>query len=237
MIKSILCYIVEFMEEIMKKIITLACAVLLISAIFTGCSTSNNDEVKTTEPSSTVSNKVSSKIADKEQARLGNLKDFLKYRSITLDEKVLRFYLDNQQMEYVGFRIVDEKDLNNIAPYSTVEDILYKSDTGLTAYVSMINNTQDNVDYKKCKYYKLRIVKGDCKDVVMHLPNKISWTDTVETVKKAYGNPIEETTNDNGDTVLKYGEKSERTREGYTLELILSKDGITELTIEFYTLK
>lgn len=223
----------------MKKIIILACTALLISSIFTGCST-NNSEDKTTGSSSTnstVSPKISSKISDKEQARLGTLKDFLKYRSITLDEKVLRFYLDNQQMEYVGFKIADETDLNNIAPNSTVEDILYKSDTGLTAYVSMINNTQDNVDYKKCKYYKLRLIKGDCKDVVMHLPNKIGWTDTVETVKKAYGNPIEEETNENGNTVLKYGEKSEQTKEGYTLELVLSNDGITEFTIEFYTLK
>ena len=175
---------------------------------------------------------------DKELARVSTLKNFFKSRSITLNEKVLRFSFDDAQMKYAGFAISsDTNALSNIAVDDTADNIEYKSKSGLTAYVSAVNKRNVAVDYTKCKYYSLRLIKGDCNDVVLHLPDKIGWDSTVEKIKKTYGAPTSETTNDNGNTFLIYEAEDKQINEKYYMELVTDENGIIELTITFNNIK
>lgn len=214
-----------------KKFLALVCSVVLTLSISTGCnntSTNNNDTVSATNATTKFV------VKDKDLARVGTIEKFLKYRSITLNEKVLRFHLDDTQMKYVGFNISNTSGLENILMGQTVENIEYTSDNGLTAYVSMKNTTNVNTDYTKCKYYALTLIKGDCKDIELMLPNKLGWDSTVDKIKKEYGEPINETHNENGSTVLIYGEDIPEYKEGYTIELTVNEGGISVVKIELH---
>lgn len=217
----------------MKRFVALACSVVILATAFSGCSFKNSDSTKPTEATTSTSSKPKTEIADKEKARLGTLKDFLKYRSLTFDEKVLRFYFDNAQMEYVGFKIADTAEVESIPAGDTVENVMYKSENGLTAYVSVWNSGNGTADYKKCKYNKIRVVKGEAKDVAVHLPDKISLDSNVEAIKKTYGEPLEETTADDGvSTVLLYSGESEQKTEKYSISITVGDSGIEEFTVE-----
>lgn len=217
-----------------KKILAIACVAITATTFLVGCS---GDDSANSNSANSASSKTSSKIAvesDTEKARVGTIDKFLNYKSITLNEKVLYFLIDDAQMQYVGFNITDTTGLEAIPAGESVEDIEYTSATGLTAYVTAKNTNTNAVDYTQCKYYSLRLIKGDCSDVQLHLPNKLGWDATVDTIKKTYGTPLSETTDENGYTVLLYGEDSQVQMAGYTLELIVSDTGIEEFTVEFH---
>lgn len=217
----------------MKRFVALICSAVILATAFSGCSFKNSDNTSPTETTKSASSKPKTEIADKEKARLGTLTDFLKYRSLTFDEKVLRFYFDNQQMEYVGFKIADTTDVESIPAGETVENVKYDSKNGLTAYVSVWNSGNGAVDYTKCRYNKIRLVKGEAKDVVVHLPNKISLDSKVDAIKKMYGEPLEETTADDGvSTVLLYSGESDQKTEKYSLSITVGENGIEEFTAE-----
>lgn len=216
-----------------KKILLIACATALLVATFTGCGCSNKEEENTnpTEANATVV------IADPEGARVSTLDKFLtNSRSFTIDEKVLRFYLDDAQMEYAGFKLVDPTPLEAIEPGQKITNIEYTSDNGLTAYVNVKNRSDEVAGYKKTnavKFYAIRIVKGDSK-TQLHLPNKLGWESTIDEYKASYGTPISETTDDNGNVVLKFGEDVPEISEGYSISLVFSNNELIEFTIELH---
>ncbi|MEE0929762.1 MAG: hypothetical protein UIM53_02035 [Acutalibacteraceae bacterium] len=215
-----------------KKILSLVCFAVLAMSIVTGCNSTSTDNKKVTSATTATTKKAVIKDAD--IARVGTIKDFLKYRSITLNKKVLRFYLNDTQMKYVGFNITDTTGLENILVGGTAENVEYTSDNGMTAYVSMKNTSNVNTDYTKCKYYTLTLIKGDCKDVELLLPNKLGWDSTVDKIKKNYGEPISETQDENGNTVLLYGEDVQEYNEGYTIQLTINESGISVVEIELH---
>lgn len=219
-----------------KKVLALMCFAVLTMSVATGCGSKTTDTNNSDSTATEVSTAPKFVVKDKDLARVGTIDKFLKYRSITLNEKVLRFNLDDAQMKYVGFNITDTTGLENIAMGETVENVEYTSDNGLTAYVSMQNKTNVNTDYTKCKYYALTLIKGDCKDVELMLPNKLGWDSTAEKIKKTYGEPISETTDENGNTVLLFGEDIEEFNEGYTIELTVNESGISVIEIELHKL-
>lgn len=219
-----------------KKVLALMCFAVLTMSVATGCGSKTTDTNNSDSTATEVSTAPKFVVKDKDLARVGTIDKFLKYRSITLNEKVLRFNLDDTQMKYVGFNITDTTGLENIAMGETVENVEYTSDNGLTAYVSMQNKTNVNTDYTKCKYYALTLIKGDCKDVELMLPNKLGWDSTAEKIKKTYGEPISETTDENGNTVLLFGEDIEEFNEGYTIELTVNESGISVIEIELHKL-
>lgn len=215
-----------------KKILSLVCFAVLAMSIVTGCNSTSTDNKKVTSATTATTKKAV--IKDEDIARVGTIKDFLKYRSITLNKKVLRFYLNDTQMKYVGFNITDTTGLENILVGGTAENVEYTSDNGMTAYVSMKNTSNVNTDYTKCKYYTLTLIKGDCKDVELLLPNKLGWDSTVDKIKKNYGEPISETQDENGNTVLLYGEDVQEYNEGYTIQLTVNESGISVVEIELH---
>ena len=222
----------------MKKIIIPFICLALALTYMTGCSSDKNSSSAKNDAapqSATTAATLPPNInPDQESARVSTLKNFFKSRSITLNEKVLRFSFDDAQMKYAVFEISSDKDgLSDIAVGDTVENIEYKSKTGLTAYVSAVNKRNVSVDYTKCKYYSLRLIKGDCKDVVLHLPDKIGWDSTAEKIRKTYGNPTNEETDDKGNTVLTYYKEDKSINESYSMELVTDENGIIELSITF----
>lgn len=218
-----------------KKVLALVCFAVMTMSIVTGCnSTSTNNKNATSTTTATAATANKAVVKDTDIARVGILKNFLKYRSITLNKKVLHFYLDDTQMRYVGFNIADTTGLENILVGKTVENVKYTSDNGMTAYVSMKNTSNVNTDYTKCKYYALTLIKGDCNDVELMLPNKLGWDSTVDKIKDAYGEPISETQDDNGNTLLIYGENIQEFKEGYTIQLTVNESGISVVEIELH---
>lgn len=215
-----------------KKILSLVCFAVLAMSIVTGCNSTSTDNKNVTSATTATTKKAV--IKDEDIARVGTIKDFLKYRSITLNKKVLRFYLNDTQMKYVGFNITDTTGLENILVGGTAENVEYTSDNGMTAYVSMKNTSNVNTDYTKCKYYTLTLIKGDCKDVELLLPNKLGWDSTVDKIKKNYGEPISETQDENGNTILLYGEDVQEYNEGYTIQLTINESGISVVEIELH---
>lgn len=222
------------LEEIkmLKKIISLACVAILATTAMVGCNNNTADKNNTSSTTSTPTEQ--SVVSDPEASRVGTLDKFLNYRSITLNEKVLRFLLDDVQMNYCGFKIADTTGLDAIQPGQRVKNIKYVSDTGLTAYVAMQNDTNEVADYTKCKYYTLKMVKGDCTTVNLHLPNKLGWDATVDTFKSTYGTPSEETTDTAGNTVLKYSQVSTAQRVGYSAYFTVGSTGLLDFVISFY---
>ena len=71
----------------------------------------------------------------------------------------------------------------------------------------------------------------------MHLPNKITWNDSEDKVKKTYGEPLKKSKTSNGNTRLTYGEDSNEAKVGYTLQMVFSDKGLVEFTIEFHEVK
>ena len=137
-------------------------------------------------------------------------------------------------MRYAGFTLAQDNDIpEKIAVGETVENIRYVTPGGLTAYVSATNKTTVNTDYTKCKYNTLRLIKGESNDVILHLPNKLTWDSKTDVIKKEYGQPKEETHNEDGDTILTYQGQSKT--EEYTMELTTDENGIKEVFIEFHT--
>lgn len=225
----------------MKKIVIPFLCLAFAVTYMTGCSSKKNSssvQNNSTPQSATATSTLPANInPDKELARVSTLKNFFKSRSITLNEKVLRFSFDDAQMKYAGFEISSDTDaLSDIAVDDTVDSIEYKSKTGLTAYVAAVNKRNVAVDYTKCKYYSLRLIKGECKDVVLHLPDKIGWDSNAEKIKKIYGTPTSEETNDSGNTVLTYYAEDKQINESYSMELVTDENGIIELTITFNTI-
>ena|GEM_PF-2028130 len=220
-----------------KKIIAISFAAILATAALTGCGCQNSDDNESPTTSNVEPTAPKVVVSDPEAARVATLDIFLSSRSLTLNEKVLHFLVDDTQMEYVGLHIADPTGLDAIAPGETKENVKYVGDSGLTAYVTMVNNSSDTVPYTGCKYTSVRLNKGNCEDVVLHLPNKIAWNDTVDTVKKEYGEPLEESTTSNGNTKLTYGKDSSEMQIGYTLNLVFSDKGLIEFTVEFHDVK
>lgn len=215
-----------------KKVLAVACAAVMLTATFAGCGCQKDDGDTTTTEAPT-----SATVADPEGARVSTLDKFLtNSRSFTLDEKVLRFYLDNAQMEYAGFKLTDPTLLEAIDPGEKIKNVEYTSDNGLTAYVNAKNRSDEVADYTRTnsvKFYAIRLVKGDS-DAQLHLPNKLGWDNTIDEYKENYGTPLSETTDDNGNTVIKYGEDVSDISEGYTLSLVFSDKGLVEFTIELH---
>lgn len=221
--------------EMVKKIIAVCAAAILVTAALAGCGCENSDAKETPTTSTSQSSKVV--VSDPEGARVGTLNIFLNSRSFTLNEKVLHFLADDSQMQYVGMKIADETGLDAIEPGQTVKDVKYISDSGLVGYVTMKNDSEVATSYKGCKYYSVRLNKGTSTDVTLHLPNKITWNDSVDKVKKTYGEPLKESKTSNGNKLLKYGEDSKENKVGYTLQLVFSDKGLVEFTIEFHEVK
>ncbi len=218
-----------------KKVLALVCFAVIAMSVVTGCNSTSTDNKNTTSATTaTTATTNKAVVKDTDIARVGILKNFLKYRSITLNKKVLHFYLDDTQMQYVGFKITDTTGLENILVGETAENVEYTSDNGMTAYISMKNTSNVNTDYTKCKYYALTLIKGDCKDVELMLPNKLGWDSTVEKIKEAYGEPISESQDDNGNTILLYGEDVQEFKEGYTIQLTVNESGISVIKIELH---
>ncbi|MEE0265833.1 MAG: hypothetical protein UD936_09430 [Acutalibacteraceae bacterium] len=215
----------------LKKVLALTCSALLITASMSGCGCQKKEG--NTEPTSAPVQVVK----DPEAARVSTLDKFLKNsRSFTIDEKVLRFFLDNAQMEYTGFKATDTSQIEAIAPGQTVTDIEYKNDNGLTAYVDMKNRGDEVLGYKRTnsvKIYKIRMIKGNSKSQ-LHLPNKLGWDTSIDQFKKDYGTPLSEETNADGNTVITYGEEVPELKEGYTMALVFEKDKLIEFTIEVH---
>lgn len=228
----------------LKKTLALVCIALLITLALTGCNKEeNNTEIVPTEaPTTTTTTKAdkttkTAKIDDPEGRRVGTLDKFLtNSRSFTIDEKVLRFYLDDSQMQYAGFKLVDPTSLEAIEPGEKIKNVKYVSSNGLTAYVNVKNRGNEVFGYKKTnqvKFYSIRLIKGNS-NTQLHLPNKLGWNNTIDDYKKSYGKPLSETTDEKGNTILKYGEDIAELSEGYTLTLIFSDKGLTEFTIELH---
>lgn len=217
-----------------KKIIAVAFASILTATALVGCGCQRDSE---NTDATTVPTAPKVVVSDPEGARVATLDMFLSSRSITLNEKVLHFLIDDTQMQYVGLKIADPAGLDAIEPNETVKDVKYVSESGLTAYVSMQNYKDQTVDYTGCKYYSLRMNKGKCEDMALHLPGKIKWNDTEEVIKKNYGKPLKESKTSNGNKLLTYGEDSPEYQAGYTLNLVLSDKGLIEFTIEFHDVK
>lgn len=215
-----------------KKVLAIVCASVLLTATFAGCGCQKEDG--DTTPTETA---VTPTVADPEGARVSTLDKFLtNSRSFTIDEKVLRFYLDNAQMEYIGFTLTDPTALEAIEPGEKVENVEYTSENGLTAYINAKNRSDEVADYTRTnsvKYYSIRLVKGDS-DAQLHLPNKMGWDNTIDEYKDSYGKPLSETTDENGNTVIVYGEDVAEISEGYTMSLVFSDKGLTEFTIELH---
>ncbi|MEE0061079.1 MAG: hypothetical protein UE295_09665 [Acutalibacteraceae bacterium] len=214
-----------------KKVLALTCSAVLITASFAGCGCNKKEE--NNEPGTAPT----SVVADPEAARVSTLDKFLRNsRSITINEKVLRFYLDNAQMEYTGFKATDTSQIEAIAPGKTVTNIEYKNDNGLTAYVDMKNRGDEVLGYKRTnsvKIYKLRMIKGNSK-AQLHLPNKLGWDTTIDQFKKDYGKPLAEKTDAKGNTVITYGEELADLKESYSMDLVFNKDKLIEFTIEVH---
>lgn len=215
-----------------KKILIVAGIALMLTATFTGCGCNKDEENTTpTEPSTTTV------IADPEAARVGTLDKFLtNSRCFTIEEKVLRFYLDDAQMEYAGFKVVDPTPLEAIEPGQKITNVEYTSDNGLTAYVNVKNRSDEVAGYKRTnsvKFYALRMVKGNS-NAQVHLPNKLGWDNTPDEFKANYGTPLSETTDENGNLVLKYGEDIPKLAEGYSISLVFSNNKLIEFTIELH---
>lgn len=215
-----------------KKTLALSCVALLLTLTLTGCGCQNdNRETTPTEASTTAA------VADPEGVRVSTLDKFLtNSRSFTIDEKVLRFYLDDAQMQYAGFKIVDPTPLEAIQPGEKITNIKYVSDNGLTAYVNVKNRGDEVFNYKRTnsvKFYAIRLIKGNSNSK-LHLPNKLGWNNTIDEYKESYGTPLSEKTDQNGDTVLKYGEDVAELKEGYTISLVFSDKYLTEFTIELH---
>lgn len=218
-----------------KKALALGCVTLLFTLILTGC----NKEKKHTEiiPTEAPTISKTAGIDDPESRRVGTLDKFLtNSRSFTIDEKVLRFYLDDTQMQYAGFELVDPTPLEAIEPGEKIKNVKYVSSNGLTAYVNVKNRGNKVVGYKKTnqvKFYSIRLIKSNS-TTQLHLPNKLGWNNTINDYKKSYGTPLSETTDEKGNTILKYGEDIAELSEGYTLTLVFSDKGLTEFTIELH---
>ena len=218
-----------------RKIVAVLLAVFSAFSVLTACSSKSNspdteqkNTVATQEP--TLPPNIN---PDKELARVSTIDKFFNARSITLNEKVLRFSFDDAQMKYVGFTLAEDNEIpEKIAVGETVENIKYIMQSGLTAYVSATNQTTVNTDYTRCKYNTLRLIKGESSDVVLHLPNQLTWDSKADVIKKEYGQPKEENQNENGDTVLTY--KGQSKTEEYTIELTTAENGIKEVFIEFH---
>lgn len=218
-----------------KKALALGCVTLFFTLILTGC----NKEKKQTEIVPTEAPTITKKteIDDPEGRRVGTLDKFLtNSRSFTIDEKVLRFYLDDTQMQYAGFELVDPTLLESVEPGEKIKNVKYVSSNGLTAYVNAKNRGNKVVGYEKTnqvKFYSIRLIKGNS-NTQLHLPNKLDWNNTISDYKKSYGTPLSEITDENGNTILKYGEDIAELSEGYTLTLVFSNKGLTEFTIELH---
>ncbi len=214
-----------------KKVLALTCAAMLITASMAGCGCNKDDK---TDNSNTTPTSV---VADPEAARVSTLDKFLtNSRSLTIDEKVLRFYLDDAQMEYTGFKATDTSQIEAISPGQTVTNIEYKNDNGLTAYVDMKNSGDEVLGYKRTnsvKINKIRMIKGNSK-AQLHLPNKLGWDTTIDQFKKDYGTPLSEAPDANGNTVITYGEEYPELKEGYSMALVFDKDKLIEFTIEVH---
>ena len=116
----------------MKKIIIPFICLALALTYMTGCSSDKNSSSAKNDAapqSATTAATLPPNInPDQESARVSTLKNFFKSRSITLNEKVLRFSFDDAQMKYAGFEISSDKDgLSDIAVGDTVENIEYKN--------------------------------------------------------------------------------------------------------------
>ena len=215
-----------------RKVLTLLSVLIIAIGICGGCGVKNtsentNKQVATQDP--TLPPNIN---PDKELARVSTLSQFFKARSITLNEKVLRFPLNDTQMKYVGFTLSENNTIpQTIAVGETVENICYTTSDGLTAYVSATNTLNTNTEYNRCQYNYLKLIKGDCQNVALHLPNKLTWDTKADTIKTEYGEPQQETQNENGNTVLSYSDSSKT--EKYLLELVLDESGIIEVTIQF----
>ncbi len=216
----------------LKKIIAIACVAVLTATAMVGCGCENSNDTTSSSASSTSSGQAV--VSDPEAARVGTIDKFLNYRSITLNEKVLRFLLDDSQMQYCGFKIADPTSVAAIQPGQKLSNIQYVSDTGLTAYVTMQNDTNEVTDYTNCDYYSLRLIKGNCTTVNLHLPGKLGWDATVDTFKSNYGTPIEESKDTSGNTVLKYGATSSEQKAGYSAYFTVGNEGLLEFTINFF---
>lgn len=215
-----------------KKTLAMACATLLLTATLAGCGCQKDAGETTPTEASTKTT-----VADPEGVRVSTLDKFLtNSRSFTIDEKVLRFYLDDAQMEYAGFKAVDPTPLEAIEPGEKITGVEYTSDNGLTAYVNIKNKGDEVFSYKRTnsvKIYAIRLIKGSS-DAQLHLPNKLGWNNTIAEYKESYGKPLSETTDENGNTILKYGEDVTELQEGYTITLVFSDKGLTEFTIELH---
>lgn len=218
-----------------KKIIAVCAAAILVTAAFAGCGCENSSAKET--PTTSTSQPAKVVVSDPEGARVGTLDIFLNSRSFTLNEKVLHFLADDSQMQYVGMKIADDTGLDAIEPGQTVKDVKYISDSGLIGYVTMRNDSQATASYRGCKYYSVRLNKGTSTGDTMHLPNKITWNDSEDKVKKTYGEPLKKSKTSNGNTRLTYGEDSKETQVGYTLQMVFSDKGLVEFTIEFHEVK
>ena len=216
-----------------KKVLIVASIVLALTTTFTGCGCSKEEE-KHTPPTEATTAVV---IADPEGARVGTLDKFLtNSRSFTIEEKVLRFYLDDAQMEYTGFKVVDPTPLEAIEPGQKIKNVEYTNENGLTAYVNVKNRSDEVTGYKSTnavKFYAIRMVKGNS-NTQIHLPNKLGWDNTPEEYKASYGTPISETTDENGNLILKYGEDIPELAEGYSISLVFADNQLTEFTIELH---
>ncbi len=215
-----------------RKMTVLILAVVSALVMCTAC-TAKSDSQKATQNVSTQAPTLPPNVnPDQELARVSTIDQFFNARSITLNEKALRFPLNDSQMKYVGFVLSSDNDIpESIAMGETVENIGYVMQDGLTAYVSATNKTNTNTDYTRCQYSRLQLIKGDCQNVALHLPNKLAWDTKSDIIKKEYGQPKEETQNENGDTVLLYSQQSKT--EEYVLKLVTDENGIKEVFIEF----
>ncbi len=214
----------------LKKVLALTCSAVLVAASMAGCNSNKEEKADNTNTTPTYA------VADPEAARVSTLDKFLtKSRSFTIDEKVLRFYLDHAQMEYNNFKVNDTSKIEAIAPGETVTNIEYTNDNGLTAYVDMKNRGDEVLDYKKnkVKINKIRLIKGKSKSQ-LHLPNKLGWDTPIDQFKTDYGTPLSEKPDKNGNTVITYGEENAKLQEGYTMELVFEKDKLIEFTIEVH---
>lgn len=218
-----------------RKLTVLILAVVSALSMLTACTT-KEDTTNTEKNISTNAPTLPPNVnPDKELARVSTIDNFFNARSITLNEKVLRFPLNDRQLNYVGLTFSADNNVpESIAVGETVENILYTTPSGLNVYVSATNKTNTATDYTKCQYNSMRLVKGDCQDVALHLPNKLSWDSKTDIIKKEYGTPNTETQNENGDTVVSYSKKSKT--EEYTMELTVDENGIKEVFISFRSL-
>lgn len=215
----------------LKKIIAIVCTAILTATAMVGCGNDKSNEGTSSATSAPSSQVV---VSDPEAARVGTIDKFLNYRSITLNEKVLRFLLDDTQMQYCGFKIADPTSVAVVQPGEKSNNIKYVSDSGLTAYVTMQNDTAQATDYTNCTYYSLKLVKGNCTTVNLHLPGKLGWDATVDTFKTNYGAPIKEGKDKAGNTVLKYGATSAEQKAGYSAYFTVGESGLLDFTINFF---